>query len=344
MIVEDSLVVRQLLAHIVMQDQRLSLVAAVASAEEALQELPRVRPDVISMDVRLPGMDGLEATRRIMADQPTPIVVVAAGVDDAALNISMNALKAGALSVVEKPVGITHRDYMMVAEQIRTQLYIMSQVPVIRQRLPRPPARTSAVAARGPRLVQPEVVAIAASTGGPQALSRLLSMLPPDFPLPILLVQHMGAAFMRGFAVWLDHVVPQTVRLANDGERPEAAMVYVAPGDRHLEFTSAGLLRVSAEPPIRNQRPAATTLFRSLGDSAGAKAVGIVLTGMGDDGAAGLLDLRRAGGYVIAEHESSAIVNGMPAAARRIGAVDVSLPLDAIAPHLLNLMRRDVTS
>lgn len=134
MIVEDSLVVRRLLAHIVSRDPRLALVAAVASAEEALRELPRVRPDVISMDIRLPGMDGLEATRRIMAEQPTPIVVIADSVEDASLRISMNALRAGALSVVEKPVGMETGGHERIAGTICTQLYIMSQVPVIRRR------------------------------------------------------------------------------------------------------------------------------------------------------------------------------------------------------------------
>ena len=146
MIVEDSLVVRRLLAHIVSRDPRLTLAAAVASAEEALQELPRVRPDVISMDIRLPGMDGLEATRRIMSEQPTPIVVIADSVRDAAFEISMNALRAGALSVVEKPVGIATGGHEQIAETICTQLYIMSQVPVIRRRstgsYAPPPART----------------------------------------------------------------------------------------------------------------------------------------------------------------------------------------------------------
>ena len=134
MIVEDSLVVRQLLAHIIARDPRLILAAAVSSAEEALREITRVQPDVISMDIRLPGMDGLEATRRIMSDHPTPIVVIAGSVEDSALKISMNALRAGALSVVEKPVGVTSDGYEAIADTICTQLYIMSRVPVVRQR------------------------------------------------------------------------------------------------------------------------------------------------------------------------------------------------------------------
>src|SRR3712207_494396 len=134
MVVEDSLVVRQLLVHIIASDPRLVVAAAVGSAEEALQEIGRIRPDVVSMDIRLPGMDGLEATRRIMAEHPTPIVVIADSIEDSSLKISMNALRAGALTVVEKPVGLSSAGYAGIAGTICTQLYIMSQVPVVRQR------------------------------------------------------------------------------------------------------------------------------------------------------------------------------------------------------------------
>jgi two-component system chemotaxis response regulator CheB len=340
MIVEDSLVMRRLLAHIVSRDPRLTLAAAVASAEEALQELPRVRPDVISMDIRLPGMDGLEATRRIMAEHPTPIVVIAGSVKDESFNISMNALRAGALSVVEKPVGIETGGHEQIAETICTQLYIMSQVPVIRQRpsiAPRP--RPAFPDAKPP--LAPAVLAIAASTGGPPALAQVLGALPPDFPLPVLLVQHMGAAFMEGFANWLDGLVDLKVSLAQDGETPKPGHVYVAPGDRHLLLSPQNTLRLSLEKPIASQRPSATLLFRSVAIAAGAQALGVLLTGMGEDGAIGLAEMRQAGGYTVTEHESTAVVYGMPAAAVRLGGSSLSLPLPAIGPRLLQLSRKE---
>jgi two-component system chemotaxis response regulator CheB len=343
MIVEDSTVVRRLLAHIVSTDPRLVLAAAVASAEEALRELPRVKPDVISMDIRLPGMDGLEATRRIMAEQPTPIVVIADSVRDSTFGISMNALRAGALSVVEKPVGIETGGHEQVADTIRTQLYIMSQVPVIRQRgnlafRPRPPQ--AELAQRPPQ--QPSVLAIAASTGGPPALAQVLGALPADYPMPVLLVQHMGAAFMEGFAQWLDGLVPMKVALAQEGEAPRPGRVYVAPGDRHLLLSPQGVLRLSHEKPLASQRPSATLLFRSVAEAGGDRALGVLLTGMGEDGAIGLAEMRRAGGYTITEHESTAVVYGMPAAAVRLGGSSLSLPLPAIGPRLAQLARREV--
>ncbi|MEZ0168338.1 chemotaxis-specific protein-glutamate methyltransferase CheB [Microvirga sp. TS319] len=343
MIVEDSVVVRQLLVHIVARDPRLVVAAAVGSAEEALHEIGRVQPDVISMDIRLPGMDGLEATRRIMTDHPTPIVVIAGSVEDESLKISMNALKAGALTVVEKPVGLTNAGFDAIAETICTQLYIMSQVPVVRQRSfawrSRTPDLRPAQPERDRSSLRPTIMGLAASTGGPPALAKILGALPAEFPLPILLVQHMGAAFMEGFASWLNGLVALDVRIASDQETPVAGKVYVAPGDRHLLLSPTGALQVSAAPPLGSQRPSATLLFQSLAKSVGSRGVGVVLTGMGEDGAQGLVDLRRSGGYTIAEDESTAVVYGMPAAAQRLGGVRLSLPLDLIAPRLLNLTR-----
>ncbi|KFG67788.1 chemotaxis-specific protein-glutamate methyltransferase CheB [Microvirga sp. BSC39] len=343
MVVEDSLVVRQLLVHIIASDPRLVVAAAVGSAEEALREIGRIRPDVISMDIRLPGMDGLEATRRIMSEHPTPIVVIADSIEDSSLKISMNALRAGALTVVEKPVGLSSDGYAAIASTICTQLYIMSQVPVVRQRSITPWRDTSAPR-REPEwsMMRPSLMGIAASTGGPPALAKVLGALPTDFPLPILLVQHMGAPFMEGFASWLNGLTPLEVRLAQDQEVPVAGRVYVAPGDRHLLVSPAGTLKLSAEPPLGNQRPSATMLFQSMARSLGRRGLGVILTGMGEDGAQGLVELRQAGGYAVAEDESTAVVYGMPAAAARMGGVNVSLPLDMIAPRILRLARGEV--
>lgn len=338
MIVEDSLVVRTLLAHIVAGDPRLEIAAAAASAEEALALLPAVRPDVISMDIRLPGMDGLEATRRIMAERPTPIVVISASIDKNSVGSTMDALRAGALSVVEKPVGVSHADYAAVANEIRTQLAIMSQVAVVRQRVR---ARVPQGAAGRPR-VAPKVIVCAASTGGPQALAKLFGALPADLSLPVLLVQHMGAAFMDGFARWLGSVAPQRVVIAEAGAVPRPGTIHVAPGDRHLRIDEAGRLALSSAPPVGGQRPAATVLFESAAEALGGAAVAVVLTGMGEDGAAGVRRLVEAGGVALAEHASSAVVDGMPAAAVRAGAL--ALPLDLIPAQLKRVIEREPVS
>jgi len=346
MIVEDSPVLREFLENVISQDPRLNVVGSTASAEEALDLLSKVKPDVISMDIRLPGMDGLEATRRIMRQQPTPIVVLSASVDSESLQISMGALRAGALAVLEKPPGAGHADYREVAENLCTQLYIMSQVKVVRQRMPRyrgsaPTAAVSTTATpsapRKPGRLR--MVGMAASTGGPKVFHTILNGLPADFPLPILLVQHMGENFMAGFATWLDSNCPQTVVVAKDGDTPSAGTVYVAPGDRHLALNGNSLRIVDGEP-VCGQRPSASVLFESMARALGPRGLGVVLTGMGEDGADGLLAMRRAGGFTIAEEKSTAIVYGMPAAAVDIGAACVELPLHAIAGKIV----REVTN
>jgi two-component system, chemotaxis family, protein-glutamate methylesterase/glutaminase len=332
MVVEDSPVIQHLLGFIIAADPRLEVCGTVPSGEAAIEAIPRLRPDVISMDIRLPGMDGLEATRIIMSRYPTPIVVIADAVEDRSLKISMNALRSGALSVVEKPAGFAHANHAAIAETIRTQLYIMSQVPVIRQRdharrgdMAEPPAEDDR------RRAAPTMAAIVASTGGPAALARLLGGLPALFPLPILVVQHMGPAFMAGFAAWLDSIVPLTVEIAVQGQTPLAGHVHVAPGDQHLSVAADGTLRLSHEAPFNNQRPSGTILFQSMARVLGPRGLGVLLTGMGEDGAEGLLAMRRAGAVTITEDESTAVVYGMPATAVRLGASGLALPLDRIA-------------
>jgi len=343
LIVEDSEVVQQLLHHIIGGDPRLEILAVASSAEEALEVLQRVTPDVISLDIRLPGMNGFEATRRIMREKPTPIVVCSASVESEDLKITMNALRVGALAVVEKPVGTTRVEYERLARTLCTQLAIMSEVKVVRQRTfaDSTPASTRTVepntrsnsGAVGPL----RILGIGASTGGPNAVVRVLSDLGQRFPLPVLLVQHMMPSFLAGFASWLDSVTPCRAVIARNGEVPVPGTVYLAPPEYHLQI-EAERIRLTQDPPVSAQRPSATLMFRSMARAVGVSGLGILLTGMGDDGADGLLELRRAGGYTIAEHESTAVVYGMPKAAFDRGAVCECLPLTDIAPRILGLV------
>ncbi|MBC7905785.1 MAG: chemotaxis-specific protein-glutamate methyltransferase CheB [Rhodospirillaceae bacterium] len=338
LIVEDSMVVRELLKHIIGLDSRFEVVAAVESAEEGLALLDVVQPDIISLDIRLPGMNGLDATLQIMTKRPTPIVVVAAQVDDDELNIAMNALRAGALAVVEKPVGVTNVAFESMAQRLCTQLAIMSQVKVVRQGIGRGlnfGTAESPVKARAPSHGF-STVGVVSSTGGPQALVQLLGAMGPNFPLPVLLVQHITASFLEGFVSWLAGVTPFDVRIAQEGEVPEPGKVYVPPPERHL-VQKGGRLSILDTPPLHSQKPSGSVLLSSLAKDVGRRGIGVILTGMGTDGADGMAEMFKAGAHTIGEDESTCVVYGMPAAAAKLGAVKDVLPLPQIAPRLLQL-------
>jgi two-component system chemotaxis response regulator CheB len=339
LIVEDSKVIREFLEYIIGRDPRLEVAASVGSAEDALKVLTRLSPDVISMDIRLPGMNGFEATRRIMSEKPTPIVVVSASVECQDLQITMNALQAGALTVLEKPAGSGSADYEALAERLCTQLAIMSQVRVVRRRTSAKPAP------RIPRQTEARpgdylMLGIVCSTGGPNALVQLLGGLGTGFSLPITLVQHITSSFLEGFASWLASVCPFPIVIVKERMCLAPGKIYVAPRDRHLRVLP-GYVQPDSGDPVCAQRPSGTVLFESIADAYGPQALGAILTGMGDDGARGLMKLRNRGGYTIAEDESTAVVYGMPAEAVRMGGVCESLPLPEIAPRILDLTLRD---
>jgi two-component system chemotaxis response regulator CheB len=335
LIVEDSQVFRQYLEHIIAQDPRLEIAGTVETGEEALRILERVAPDVISMDIRLPGMNGFEATQKIMQQRPTPVVVISSSLEDADLRITMNALEAGALTVLEKPASVAANGYEALAEHLCTQLAIMSQVKVVRRRLQTatPLRVVNRPLGNG---AEPRLLGIASSTGGPSALVQLLGGLGSEFPLPILVVQHISSRFLEGFASWLNEVCPFTVKIVRSRSMLAPQTIYLAPQDHHL-WVECGFVRVDRTAPVSAQRPSGTVLFESMATAYGREAIGVVLTGMGDDGANGLLRIRQRGGYTIAEDESTAVVYGMPAEAVRLGAVAESLPLQAIAPRILEL-------
>lgn len=347
MVVEDSRVATELITSTLNSDPRLTVIAAVETAEKALRLIPRMAPDVICMDVRLPGMNGIEATRRIMEEYPTPIVVVAADMSRETVNNTMEALRAGAMAVVEKPTIESASAYKAMSRLLCDQFVNMSQVRVVRQRF-NGMQRRGAADRPVPTIVVPqpqaepgiEVVGVVASTGGPAAVAQLLQGLGPRFPLPVLLVQHMGSEFLPGFTAWLDSICEQTVVLARNLEKPKPGHVYVAPGGHQLTYL-AGHLRLAPEMVgVGAYVPSGDVLLESLASQAGPRAVGVVLTGMGDDGAKGLLAMRKAGAGTLVQDRTTSVVFGMPAAALELGASREELPIGAIARRVVELVNR----
>jgi len=342
LVVEDSAVVRELLVAAIGADARLQVAAAVDSGEQALRALGGLRPDVISMDICLPGLSGIEVTRRIMSEQPTPIVVVSGAVAEQS-HLALEAMRAGALGVAEKPRGL--RDERSLG-RIRDLLVALSSVRLVRQRgsagktmLARTSEAAASAAACHPCHAAPRVLGIAASTGGPPAIAAVLRALGPDLALPVLAVQHIAPAFMPGFAEWLGRQVRRKVVLAREGCEAEPGVVHLPPDERHLTLVQ-GRIALREGRPEGGHRPSADALFRSLAEDHGPTGLGVLLTGMGEDGAEGLLALRRAGGHTIAEHESTAVVYGMPGAAARIGGACELVPLPAIAGRIRARCRR----
>jgi two-component system chemotaxis response regulator CheB len=336
LIAEDSVTVRELLREIVSGDPGMTVVGEAGDGVEAVELTTALRPDIVVMDIAMPKMDGFEATRRIMVEAPTPIVIVSARYDVRDVQVSMHALRVGALTAVPKPRGPQSPRFEDDAREFVATLRLMSQVKVVRRWARR--RRSSGVPVVAPPSVRPRIVAMAASTGGPAAIHQILADLPTNFPVAILLVQHMSHGFMEGFASWLDAAGPLRVQVARDGQPLEPATVYIAPDDLHLGIAQRSRIALADAPPIQGFRPSASHLFASAGDQFGRAAIGVMLTGMGDDGCTGLAALRREGGRILVQDEKTSVVFGMPGAAVRAGLADWTLPLPDIAPMLRALV------
>ncbi len=315
--------VRALLTRILQSDPRLRVVGTAAGGAEAVALAGSLRPDVITMDILMPGMDGFAASRKIMETAPTPIVIVTGTADVTEVRTAFATMEAGALAILEKPPGPGDPDYARASAELVRTVRAMAGVRVIRRR-PRKAAAPEPV----PELagVRVRAIGIGASTGGPVALRELLAALPPDAEIPILIVQHIAAGFLDGFADWLSRASGRTVGVARDGEELAPGMVRVAPDDRHLELGRDGRLRLSEAPPEHGVRPSASVLLRSLNAALDGRAAGVLLSGMGTDGVDELARLRGAGGLTLVQDAASALVNGMPGAAVRAGAADHVLP------------------
>jgi two-component system chemotaxis response regulator CheB len=344
LVVDDSATARALLVSVLSSDPELQVVEA-RDGLEAVALTQQLRPDVITMAIHMPRMDGFAATKEIMITAPTPIVIATGSTLASEVTTALQALRAGAMTVVQKPHGPGAPTFEESAANLIATVKAMSRVKVVhhwrslaepqtRGRAERETRRATGLAA-GPQ----QAIAIAASTGGPPALQALLSGLPPDFAVPILVVQHIAVGFTQGLASWLSSACDLRVKVAEHGEALLAHTVYLAPDDRHLGASAKGTVLLSATPPVGGFRPAGAFLFDSVARAFGAGTVAVVLTGMGEDGVAGLPAVRQAGGRTIVQDEASCVVFGMPAAAIAAGLADEVLPLERIGPRLLQLVK-----
>ena len=342
LVVEDSPVVAEFLTHVLQAEQRIEVVGVAFGGEEAIAMAQAKRPDVITMDIHMPGIDGFEATRRIMETAPAPIVIVSGGLSTDEVAFNFRAIEAGALAVVARPNGIGHPNHIASAKELVDNVKLMSEVRVVK-RWPRnkfaspvqPAAAHAAAAAeihRAPGRIQ--VVAIGASTGGPLALQTILSGLPREFPWPLLIVQHMTPGFAPGFVEWLANSSRFAVHVAAAGESLLPGHAYVAPDDFHMGVQKDGRIMLAEGAKESGVRPAVSFLLRSVGSVFGPDVVGILLTGMGRDGADELRRLKDGGAITIAQDEKSSVVHGMPGEAIQLGAARHILPPDAIARSL----------
>jgi two-component system, chemotaxis family, protein-glutamate methylesterase/glutaminase len=330
LICEDSELYVAALRRLLEYDGDITVVKVCASAEEAIGALPDVRPDLLIMDLGLPGMDGLAAVEEIMSSAPMPILVlsgqVGEGTDRAAAALAAGAVDALAKGDLDLSDPGTPR-----GRAFRHRIKVLSRARVIRH--PRARLRSRPASCCGPR--QASVIGVCSSTGGPQILARLLEALPADYPVPLLLVQHIAAGFTEGLARWLDQKVAIPVQIARE-EMLSSPGAWIAPDGAHLALAATGRLHLDRHTVAGRHRPSGDVLLNSITAAAGRTGVAVVLSGMGRDGAAGAAAVRRAGGLAIAQDAATSAVFGMPKAAIEEG-VDVVLPPDEIAACLVGL-------
>lgn len=341
LVVDDSSVVRDVLTAMLESDPEITVIGTASHGDEAVALTAELKPDLVTMDLKMPRMDGMEATERIMAFHPTPILIVSSYVDREGMYSHLDALAAGALDVVQKPTEVPNAAWQPLARTLIDKVKALSRVPVIThlQGRTKQRARRRPVAA-GVEAV--EVVGIGVSTGGPSVLKQILSALPPEFAVATLIVQHITEGFMQGLLEWLQPVCQVPLRIAADGEAVRAGEIVFAPEAAHLLVSSDRRLRLSDAAPINGHRPSADVLLKSLAAVYGRRAAGMVLTGMGTDGAVGLRDIRQAGGVTIAQTQDTCVVFGMPRAAIELGAAEHALSPAEIAESLLALHRQRV--
>lgn len=334
-VADDSPTARRLLVTLCERDPGIKVVGEAANGAEAVHLTMRLSPDLVLMDVHMPVLDGLEATKQIMRDRPTPIIMITAGTISSDVEAGLSAVRFGALTVIPKPAGPGVVGFEAAAGRLTEMVKALADVKVIRRVNRESSGRILPATTGGGRLI-----AVAASTGGPPAVCEFLQRLPVDLPVPVVLVQHIVEGFLPGFAAWLRAEVPFHVTAATHGQRLEAGTVYLAPDTQHLEVTNRFAACLTDADPVSGFRPSATVLFTSLAQSLGPGAIAVILTGMGHDGLEGARAIRAAGGRVLVQDEASCVVYGMPRVVSEAGLAHLEAPIEQLAADVSAALRR----
>jgi two-component system chemotaxis response regulator CheB len=338
LVVDDSPLIRDIITMILQEDPEIEVVGQAENGQVAVDLVTTLRPNLVTMDIMMPVMDGLTAIQHIMAYQPTPILVVTSSSE---AEVAYKAISSGALEVMQKPdMSLGATEWEGFVQRIK----LLAQVTVITHVRGRGVASTQVLPYLGPVVAaigsQGRILAIGASTGGPAALSKVLAGLPPDLTVGVVIVQHIAEGFVPGLVSWLKTVTMLNIKAVEDGDCIRPGTVYIAPTGAHTVVTGSGRLGLHHSPPVDSQRPAVDVLFESVQQQYGRQAIAVLLTGMGRDGARGLKAIRDAGGRTIVQDETSCVVYGMPKAAFELGAAEQVLSLSEIPMAIVRLLRK----
>jgi two-component system chemotaxis response regulator CheB len=343
LVVEDSPLMCKILTNMLNSDPQILVVAVANNGKEAVELVPCLKPDIITMDMDMPLMDGFEATKQIMAYHPTPILIVSSSVFRMGMEKVFKAISHGALDVIDKSeleiVGNKKSGEALIAKiKFLTDVRVADH-PLVKLRNER-----TVIDLKTPRKkVSDKIVAIVASTGGPQALLKIFQRLPEDFPCGIVIVQHITNGFLSGLVDWLNKECKIRVKIGEDSEEIRPGVAYIAPDNFHMKVEEGGKISLSNEPPNGGHKPSGNVLLESVAKSYGKGSVGAILTGMGRDGAMGIKAIKQSQGKTIAQNEKSCVVFGMPNAAIEMNVVDKVLPLEKIAEEIVLMVSEAIT-
>lgn len=353
LVVDDSAFMRKILSDLLCQDPGIAVVGTARNGQDALVKRRALHPDVITLDIEMPELDGLGCLARLMDEQPVPVVMVSS-LTQAGAEATLRALDLGAVDFLAKPSGAISLDMATVADELRAKVKVAARARLRPGRCPAvgaptttaptptavPSAIPTEVTASQPRPRHGQkVVVIGCSTGGPGALNDLIPRLPADLGAAVLVVQHMPPGFTRSLAQRLNDLSPLQVSEAADGDRYEPGKVLIAPGGFHMLVAQGDRITLESGPPLHGVRPAVDITLRSVTQQHGAATIGVILTGMGYDGARAMLELQKAGGRTIAEHQSTCVVYGMPRAVVELGAASVVAPLPEISARIIEAVK-----